>query len=64
MKKIIKWFKNAAIGKDKAFSTDFDEVIGYGLKRGENVLTPKNKAMVLLKKTKDGIKIVTSHPID
>jgi hypothetical protein len=58
------WYHKAPIGRTQDFSVEFERAIGLGLKQGENVLTPRTKALVVVQKMEDEtIKIVTSYPI-
>jgi hypothetical protein len=64
-KEIAAWFGKAKPGKTEEFRADFGKPIGYGLKKGDNVLQLNTEALVVLKKMNNGeIKVVTSYPID
>ncbi len=62
---ISKWLSEAPIGQRKAFELAFEKDIGYGLRRGEKEIAPRNKAVVVLVKNEKGkFDIITSYPVD
>ena len=54
--------KNIAARK-AYFEYDLKEEIGYGIKKGESKSSPRTKAVVVLKREKDGnVRFLTSYP--
>jgi hypothetical protein len=52
------------MGNYKRFMDDIGKEIGYGIKKNDHHITPMSKAIVVLRKINNELKIVTSYPID
>ena len=61
-KDIVKWVNNPNSNPIRQFSAGFDFNVGYGIRKGNNGLEFFDRVTIVLEKTKDGIKIKTSHP--
>lgn len=62
-KAIAEWFNDPASDPKKVLTGNFEQPIGYNLKRGEDVLQPRYDARVVLKKMPNGeMKVLTSYP--
>ena len=60
-KKIEKWLKTS--DEKLIISGNIGKEIGYGVKKDGNTVKMTKGAVILIK-TKDGTKILTSHPIE
>ncbi len=61
---IADWANEVDVGKQKPFASSFNNNIGQGVKPGISTTIPMNKALVVIRKTKDGLKIITSYPVE
>ena len=62
---IEKWLENSAIktGAKLAFNSEFLDSVGHGFNQNNQYFESINKVNVVLKKTEDGFKIYTAHPL-
>lgn len=62
---IMKWLGDSRIkvGRTEAFKAEFSESVGYGYNKADQYFESINKVNVVLVRTEQGFKVLTSHPL-